>query len=184
MMKRLLLLIALGASGCISVRAPTAPAERVETASGSRVTLPHWFRADFLGAVEDAQEIMQTPNGAMPCRRFTSKSATSFSEVRVIESPNGFDASWEAMLAEMANKAREGKTVASTNVVHQGNFDGVDMKLIAPPHSPDNASDFTIACRSRVFLSGTKIVLSNHCGDATHPDPALEASADSLAVLD
>jgi hypothetical protein len=184
MMKRTFVFIALSMSACMSVRAPSAPAEREQTASGVRVTLPHWFRAEFPGVVEDAQEIMQTSNGAMPCRRFTSKSATTFAEVRVIESPNGFNASKDAVLADMAKKGREGKTLTSGSTVRQGRFDGVDMKLVTPAHAQDNPSDTDIACRARLFVSETKIVISTFCDDAHHPDSALQASADSLLVLD
>jgi|SRR5580765_7512469 len=184
MRKWLLVFITLGASACVTVRVPTMPAERVETASGVRVTLPHWFRVDFPGPVEDAPDVVETPSGSLPCRRFRAKSATTFAEVRVVESPNGFSVSRDMMLARMITKAREGKTMTSGGVLQQGRFDGFDMTVVAPPHSPDNPSDFTIACRTREFLSDTKFVMSFFCGDATHPDPALEASADSLAVLD
>jgi len=184
MTKWLLVFIGLGASACVGARVPTTPAERVQTASGVRVTLPHWFRADFPGPVEDAPDVVQTPNGELPCRRFSTKSATTFAEVRVVESPNGFSVPRDVMLARMITKAHEGKTMTSGGIVQQGSFDGFDMTVVAPPHSPDNPSDFTIACRTRELLSNTKLVMSFFCGDAAHPDPALEASADSLAALE
>jgi hypothetical protein len=177
-MTKWILVFALGvsASACLTARAPTAPAERVETASGVRVTLPHWFRVDFPGPVEDAEDVMQTPSGALPCRRFRAKSSTTIAEVRAVESPSGFTVSREAMLAEMVAKAREGKTMTHGDVVHQGRFDGFDMMLVAPPHSPDNPSDFTITCRTRELVSDTKFVMSFFCGD--------DASADSLVALE
>jgi len=183
-MTKWLLVFTLAVSACTTVRVPTTPAERVQTATGVRVTLPHWFSVDFPGPVEDAADVVQTPNGELPCRRFSAKSSTTFAEVRVVESPNGFSVSRDMMLARMITKAREGKTMTSGGVVQQGRFEGFDMTVISAPHSTDNPSDFTITCRTREFLSDTKFVMSFFCGDATHPDPALDASADSLAVLD
>jgi len=184
MTKWLLAFIVLGASACVTARAPATPAERVQTASGVRVTLPHWFRADFPGPVEDTTDVIRTPNGDLPCRRFSTRSPTTYAEVRVAESPNGFSESRDIMLAKMITKAREGKTMTAGAMVRQGDFDGFDMTFVAAPHSPDNPSDFTIACRTRELLSNTKFVMSFFCGDAAHPDPALEASADSLAALE
>jgi hypothetical protein len=184
MTKRFLLFIALGASACLSARAPTTPAERVQTASGVRVTLPHWFRADFSGPVEDAQETLQTPNGTMPCRRFTSKSETTFAEIRVVESPNGFDVPKEALLVDMVKKGREGKRLTQGTELHQGRFVGADMTLITAAHAPDNPSAYDIACRARFFVSETKIVIGTFCDDAAHPDQALRTSAESMVVLD
>jgi hypothetical protein len=169
---------------CGGVRVPTGPVERVQLASGVRVTLPHWFRVDFPGPVEDTQDVLRTPNGALPCRKLVAKSTTTVAGILATESRYGFTGSKDKMLADMIMSARAGSTMSTGALVHEGRFDGFDMRLTVAPHAPDNPSDYTIACRVRGFLSDTKMVIGTFCGDAMHPTPEVDATAESLHVLD
>ena len=158
-------------------RAPTAPAVATPLASGVRVTLPHWFQADFPGPVDESRAEVNTDAGTLPFRQFAGKSATLWAEVRVVESPGGFSTSKENLLA-----ARAGKPLDQGALLHQGAFLGADTRLVAPPHSRDNPSAFTIACRLREYVSDTKLVIALFCGGPR--DPAVDRAADSLRVLE
>ena len=175
-MKRLVMLAALAACGP-NARAPAASAFATPLASGYHVRLPHWFQVDFPAAVEESKAEVQTDAGTLPFREFTSKSATVFAQVRVVEAPGGFSTSKENLLASTM-----GKPLDASNVLHEGAFLGADTRFVASPHSADNPSAFTIACRRREFLSDTKLVVGIFCGGPR--DPAVDRAADSLHALE
>jgi len=147
-----------------SIRVPSAPLQSVQDGELVRVRLDDWFEAVFPGKVNDSVTDMPGTSGRFRARGLVSQRNTMFAGIYAFESPQGWSAPKEKVVADMAKASRRGVKLLKGAPLQQGQYAGADMTVEEAPH---------MLCRSKFFVGDTKAVIAIFCHDVSGADAAL-----------